>query len=167
MSEVRVTWDELINQLNARVKRIENYNLLFVALPLRSAHLDASNICKQLNGEYIDFDSELIQRLEDDGWDEHINLVNRRNLDPGRLIAKQLVEDIIREFNPSRAVVLGNPNLSIFYDLDLGASIYPHSRTGNCVLAAPGNVRGQTLLIHGLHPQTGSGFTPIWELVND
>ena len=167
MAEIQVTWDELIYQLKARIKRIENYNLLFVALPLRSAHVNASKLCKQLEGEYIDFDRELIDRLEKDNWEEHINLVQHENMIPGRIIAEKLVGDVVQELNPSRPIVLGNPNLAIFFNLDLGAFIYPHTRTGNCIFAAPGSVRGQTLLLHGLHPQTGAGFTPIWELVKN
>jgi len=164
MAEIHVTWEQLIKRLRARLERVENYNLIYVAFPLKSAHQDAIQLSKELGGIYFDFDQMLIERLEDDDWDGHIALVQHGHFAPGRLIAEALINDAVSELNPSHPVIIGNQNLAVYYDLDLGTLLYPHTRSGHCIYAAPGSVREQTLLLHGLHPQTGSGFTPVWEL---
>ena len=167
MSEIQVTWEKLIQNLKACLNRLGDYNLTLVALPLESAHLDAPRLCEELGGLYFDFDVELIQRLEDDGWEDHLNLAKRGSFQPGRSMAEELLDDIVAELNHIRPVVIGNSNLAVFYELGLGALLYHRTRDGHCILAVPGRVRGQTLLLHERHPQTGSGFTPIWELLKE
>ena len=166
MSEIQVTWETLIQNLKSRLNRLGDYNLTLVALPLESAHLDAPRLCKELGGSYYDFDRELVLRLEDDGWEDHLNLSKRGSLQPGRSLADELLDDILAELSPTRPIVIGNSNLAVYYEMDLGALLYPRTRGGHCILAAPGRVRGQVLLLQGLHQQTGSGFTSTWELVN-
>ena len=135
-----------------------------VALPLESAHKDAPLLAEALAASYVDFDGELIRRLEEDGWDDHVALAGRGHLAPGQAQAEALLNDIVALLQPTRSVVVGNPNLAAFYEMDLGMALYARTRAGHCILAAPGRVRGQTLLLHGLYPQTGTGFTPVWEL---
>ena len=163
-NDVKVTWDDLIQKLRARLERLGDYNLVLVALPLESAHEDAPRLSEALAAHYVDFDRELIGRLESDGWDDHVSLAMHGHLEPGRALAEAVLDEVVAALQPARPVVVGNPNLAAFYGLDLGTLLYPRTRAGHCILAAPGHVRGQTLLLQGLHPQTGAGFTPVWEL---
>lgn len=167
MADVKITWEQLVQKLRASFERLGDYNLVLVALPLNSAHEDALRLKEVLAAHYVDFDRELIRRLEDDGWEDHVSLAKHGHLEPGRVLAEELLDDIAAALQPERPVVVGNPNLAAFYELDLGTLLYPRSKAGHCVLAAPGRVRGQTLLLQGLHPQTGSGFTPVWELTKN
>jgi hypothetical protein len=167
MVEAQVSWEQLIQNLQARISRLEDYNLILVALPLESAHKDAPKLSQAIGGHYIDFDRELIQRLEEDNWEDHILLAKRGNLEPGRSIVTVLLNDVIEQLNKISPIVIGNPNLAAFYEIDLAAYLYSRTRSGHCVLALPGRVKGETLLLHGLYPQTGSGFTPVLELIGE
>ena len=167
MSDDEVDWKPLLQQLRARTSRLEEYNLVLVALPLATAHEDAPRLAQALQAHYVDFDRDLIQRLEADDWDDHVALAKHGHLAPGRDLVEQLLRDVETTLAPERTVVLGNPNLAAYYQVDVGSWLYPRSRAGHCILAAPGRVRGQTLLLQGLHPQTGSGFTPVWELARE
>jgi len=167
MSEVKLSREKLLQGLQATVRRRADYNLILVALPLESAHRDAPWLAEALAAHYVDFDRELIRRLEEDNWDEHVALARRGHLAPGQSLAETVIDDVVAALAPAHPVVVGNPNLAAFYQLDLGMALYPRSRAGHCILAAPGRVRGQTLLLHGLYPQTGAGFTPVWELAQE
>lgn len=167
MSAVKQGWELLVGQLRARTGRLEEYNLILVALPLATAHTDAPRLSEALRARYLDFDRALIDRLEADDWDDHVALARRGHLAPGRQLIEGLLEETAATLTPEQPVVVGNPNLAAFYGVDLGAWLYPRTRAGHCLLAAPGRVRGGTLLLHGLHAQTGSGFTPVWELTHE
>ena len=53
--------------------------------------------------------------------------------------------------------MIGNVNLAVRYEIDLAGALYDATERGLCVIAAGGRLQGQTLLVHGLLPQTGAG----------
>jgi len=167
MANVKVNWETLLSNLHSRFARLEDFNLVMVALPLETAHEDAPKLADQLGAKFIDFDQKLLNKLEEDDWEEHVSLTKHGHLEPGRNLAEQMVNEALETLGSVGAIMIGNPNLAAYYGLDLGALLYGQTKEGHCVLAAPGRVSGGTLLLHGIHPQTGSGFMPIWELVKD
>ena len=60
--------------------------------------------------------------------------------------------------------MIGNPNLVVRYEIDVATALYDATERGLCVIAAGGRLQGQTLLIHGVLPQTGAG-SPAYEVV--
>ncbi len=167
MANIKVDWETLISNIRSRLARLEGFNLIIVALPLETAHKDAPKLADELDAKYIDFDQQLIGKLEEDEWDEQVSLAKHGHLDPGRNVAIELIDKIAEDLISGTGIVIGNPNLAAYYKLDLGVLLYDQTQKGHCVLAAPGRVSSGSLLLHGIYSQTGSGFMPIWELVKD
>ena len=84
----------------------------------------------------------------------------------GQLLAEQWLKETVRQqIAPEQPLVIGNINLAVRYDIDLAAALYDATENGVCVIAAAGRVQGQTLMIHGIHPQTGAG-SPVYEVIS-
>jgi hypothetical protein len=112
----------------------------------------------------VDFDQELLARLETDGWDEHVAMERKGTLSIGQMLTRDWLAEVAAQVKPDRPLVVGNVNLAVRYQLDVAQALYDASENGLCVIAAGGHVQGQTLLIHGVFPQGGAG-SPVFEVV--
>lgn len=167
MASIRLTQAEMITQLQARAKRTDRYNLILVAMPLATAHRDAEDLAQALDAEYVDFDRELITRMETDDWDYHVEAEREGDLSEGRRLAEGLIQDIANRLGRERATVIGNCNLVVRYKLDLAAELLPASSRGLCVICAAGKVQDGALYVHGTFRFTGAGVIPALELVKE
>lgn len=157
MAEQRVTLTQLISQLRQRAAYLHERNLVLVALPMDTAHRDAPELARALGADYLDFDCELLTRLEADDWEDHVSLERHGTLSVGQNLAHDWLRDsVARRINRDRALVVGNVNLAVRYGIDVAGALYDASSEGLCVIAAGGRVQGQALLIHGLFQQTGA-----------
>ena len=157
MAENRVTLDQLIDLLRERANAQHARNLVLVALPLESAHRDARQLAQALGAEYVDFDCELLSRMEEDDWEDHVSLERRATLSIGGTLARDWLAQVAQQLNPERPLVIGNINLAVRYEIDVATALYDATERGLCIIAAGGRVQGQTLLIHSRLPQTGAG----------
>ncbi len=165
MAEQRLTMDELIVLLRERARYRHERNLVLVALPLQTAHREAGSLAKALDAEYVDFDCELLAQMEADDWDDHVALERRGTLSVGKSLADDwLAKDVARRINDQRALVIGNANLAVRYEIDVAGALYDATERGLCIIATGGRVQGQALLIHGVFQQTGAG-SPAYEVV--
>jgi hypothetical protein len=164
MPEARVTLEQLTGLLRQRTAHQHARNLILVALPLETAHRDARQLAEALGAEHVDFDCELLDQMEDDGWNEHVDLERRGTLPIGQMLARDWLADVIGRINPERPLVIGNANLAVRYEIDVAKALYDATERGVCILAAGGRLQGQTLLIHGRLQQTGAD-SPAYEVV--
>ncbi len=164
MAEYRVMLDQLIGLLRERAKTLHARNMVLVALPLETAHRDARQIAQALQAEYLDFDCELLARMEADDWDDHVALERRGTLSIGSMLARDWLVEVAQRLNRERPLVIGNINLAVRYEIDVATALYDATERGLCIIAAGGRLQGQTLLIHGRLPQTGAG-SPAYEVV--
>jgi hypothetical protein len=164
MAESRVTLAQLTELLRERATYRHERNLVLVALPLETAHRDAPQIAQALNADYFDFDCGLLARMEADDWDDHVALERRGTLSVGQMLARDWLAEVAGCINRQRPLVIGNVNLAVRYEIDVATALYDATERGLCVIAAGGRLQGQTLLIHGLLPQTGAG-SPAYEVV--
>ncbi len=164
MAESRVTLARLTDLLRERAAYLHERNLVLVALPLETAHRDARQLAEALNADYLDFDCELLAQMEADGWDDHVALDRRGTLSVGQMLARDWLAEVAGRINRQRPLVIGNLNLAVRYEIDVAKALYDATERGLCVIAAGGRLQGQTLLIHGLLPQTGAG-SPAYEVV--
>jgi hypothetical protein len=134
-------------------------------MPLATAHRDAEELARALGAEYLDFDKELIARMEDDDWDYHVEAERSGDLSEGRRLAQALIEVIADRLGRTRPVVIGNCNLVVRYQVDLAAGLLPASSRGLCVVCAGGKVQDGALLVHGTFKFTGAGTVPALELL--
>jgi hypothetical protein len=155
----------MIAQLQARAKRRDRYNLILVAVPLDTAHRQAESLAQALGAQYVDFDRELITRMEDDDWEYHVEAERVGDLSEGRQLAQDLVEEIAGRLDRSRPLVIGNCNLAVRYQVDLAARLLSASSEGLCVICAGGKVRDGALYVQGTFKLVGSGIVPVLELV--
>ena len=88
MAESHVTLTQLTDLLRERAAYTHERNLVLVALPLETAHRDASHLAQALSAEYLDFDCELLAQMEADGWDDHVALERRGTLSVGQMLAR-------------------------------------------------------------------------------
>ena len=167
MANTRLTQAELIAQLQARAKRTDRYNLILVALPLAAARRGAESLAQALDAEYVDFDRELIARMEADDWDYHVEAERAGDLSDGRQLAQALAEDIAGRLDRSRPLVIGNCNLVVRYQADLAAALLDGSRRGLCVVCAGGRVKDGALYAHGIFKFVGAGTVPALELAEE
>lgn len=164
MAEGRVTLEQLAELLRQRSAYQHARNLVLVALPLETAHRDAPRLAEALGAEYLDFDCELLARMEDDDWDEHVELERRGTLSIGQMLAGEWLDQVAERIGRGRPLVVGNVNLAVRYEIDVARALYDATERGLCILAAGGRLQGQTLLIHGRLPQTGAD-SPAYEVV--
>jgi len=165
MAEQRVTLAQLVDQLRGRAAYRHERNLILVALPMETAHRDGPALARALGADYLDFDCELLARMEADDWEDHVALERRGTLSVGRNLADEwLREDVARRIQRERPLVIGNVNLAVRYDVDVAGALYEVTSQGLCVIAAGGRIQGQALLIHGTFQQTGAG-SPAYEVV--
>jgi len=165
MAEQRVTLAQLVDQLRQRAAYRHERNLILVALPMETAHRDAPALARALGADYLDFDCELLARMEADDWEDHVALERRGTLSVGRNLADEwLREDVARRIQRERPLVIGNVNLAVRYNVDVAGALYDATSQGLCVIAAGGRIQGQVLLIHGTFQQTGAG-SPAYEVV--
>ena len=164
MAESRVTLTQLTDLLRERAAYQHERNLVLVALPLETAHCDALQLAQALNAEYLDFDCELLTQMEADDWDDHVELERRGTLSVGQMLARDWLAEVAGRINGERPLVIGNVNLAVCYEIDVATALYDATERGLCVIAAGGRLQGQTLLIHGVLPQTGAG-SPAYEVV--
>ena len=87
MSETRVTFDQLTKLLGERARQLLARNLVLVSLPLETAHRDAPKLALALSAMYVDFDCQLLTRMEADGWEDHVALERRGTLAIGQHLA--------------------------------------------------------------------------------
>jgi len=167
MANIRLTQTELIAQLQARAKRLDRYNLILVAMPLATAHRAAEKLAQALGAGYVDFDRELIARMEADDWDYHVEAERTGDLSEGRRLAQAVTADIAGRLERSRPVVIGNCNLVVRYQVDLAAELLPASSRGLCVICAGGKVQDGALHVHGTFKFVGAGTVPALELVEE
>jgi hypothetical protein len=167
MPNTRLTKAELIAELRTRAKRRGRYNLILVAMPLATAHRDAEELARALNAEYVDFDRELIDRMEADDWDYHVEAERAGDLSEGRRLAQALIGDIADRLDRSRPVVIGNCNLVVRYQVDLAASLLDASSRGLCVICAGGKVQDGALYVHGTFKFVGAGIVPALEVMGE
>ncbi len=167
MASTRVTWPELIAELEARMRRRDRYNLILVAMSLSTAHRDAEELARALQAEYVDFDRELIRQMEGDDWDYQVEAERVGNLSEGRRMIVALVEGVAGRLEHSRPVVVGNCNLAVRYETDLAAALLHASSHGLCVICAGGKVQDGALYVHGIFRWIGAGTVPALELVKD
>jgi hypothetical protein len=166
MADNRLTLDQLAALLSERGNRLHARNLILVALPLATAERQARELAGHLKARYIDFDCQLLDQMAADGRDDHVALEQRGTLSIGQMLAeKWLKEDVRPQITPDQLLVIGNINLAVRYNIDLAAILYDATEQGVCVIVAGGRVQGQTLLIHGTHPQTGAS-SPAYEVVS-
>ena len=157
MAEQRVTLAQLVDQLRQRAAYRHERNLILVALPMETAHRDAPALARALGADYLDFDCELLARMEADDWEDHVALERRGTLSVGRNLADEwLREDVARRIQRERLLVIGNVNLAARYNVDVAGALYDATSQGLCVIAAGGRIQGQALLIHGTFQQTGA-----------
>lgn len=164
MADNRVTLPELIKLLRERAMQKYARNLVLVALPLETAHLDARRLASDLGAEYLDFDCQLLAQMEADDWDDHVALDRRGTLSVGQMLAHDWLGEVTQRIRPERPLVVGNINLAVRYRIDVAQSLYDATDKGLCIVAAAGRLQGQTLLIHRDLPQTGAG-SPAYEVV--
>jgi hypothetical protein len=164
MAEQRLTLAQAIDLLRERARYRHGRNLILLALPLANAHRLSNELAQALGAEYLDFDCELLKQLAADGWDEHVALAQRGATAVGRMVAEEWLHQVAQRLNSTRPLVIGNVNLAVRYEIDVAAALYDASERGLCILAAGGRLQGQTLLLHGLLPQTGAG-SPAYELI--
>lgn len=164
MTESRVTLAQLTELLCERATYQHERNLVLVALPLETAHRDAPQLAQALNAEYLDFDCELLAQMKADDWDDHVALERRGTLSVGQMLARDWLAEVAGRINGERPLVIGNVNLAVRYEIDVATALYDATERGLCVIAAGGRLQGQTLLIHGVLPQTGAG-SPAYEVV--
>ena len=157
MAESRMTLTELGEILHDRATYHHARNLVLVALPVETAHRDAAYIAQALNAEYLDFDCELLAQMEADDWEEHVALDRKGTLSIGQMLARDWLTEVTWRINRERPLVIGNANLAVRYEIDVAQALYDATERGLCVIAAGGRLQGQTLLVHGLLPQTGAG----------
>ncbi len=166
MAESRVTMDQLLDVLSQRAKHHHERNLVLVALPLETAHRSAAELAEALGAEYIDFDCQLLAKMDEDDWDDHVALERRGTLSVGQILAREWLGEVAGRINRARPLVIGNLNLAARYELDVAGALYDASECGLCIIAAGGRVERQTLLVHGHLPQTGAG-SPAYEVVSE
>ena len=159
MDENRVTLPQLIDLLRHRANQHYARNLVLVALSPKTAHREAPQIARALDAEYVDFDCQLVARMEADDWDDYVSLEQRGTLSIGQILAQGWLTQVAEQINGERPLVVGNVNLAVRYEIDVAAALYDATERGLCVIAAAGHLQGQTLLIHGRRPQTGAGST--------
>jgi hypothetical protein len=164
MAESRVTLTQLTDLLRERATYQHERNLVLVALPLETAYHDAPQLAQALNAEYLDFDCELLVQMEADDWDDHVALERRGTLSVGQMLAREWLAEVAGRINRERPLVIGNVNLAVRYKIDVATALYDATEQGLCVIAAGGRLQGQTLLMHGVLPQTGAG-SPAHEVV--
>lgn len=165
MAEAHITLDQLEELLRERAAYRHARNLILVALPLTTAHQQASELAQRLGARYIDFDCEVVAQMEADDWEDHVALEARGTLSIGQMLTERWLKEAVRQqIVPEKPLVIGNINLAVRYNIDLAAVLYDATEKGVCVIAAGGRVQGQTLMIHGIHPQTGAG-SPAYEVV--
>lgn len=152
-----MTLAQLIDLLRERAAYLHERNLVLVALPLETAHRDASQIAEALDADYLDFDCEFLARMEADDWDDHVALERRGTLSIGQMLARDWLAEVAGRIHRQRPLVIGNLNLAVRYEIDVATALYDATEQGLCIIAAGGRLQGQTLLIHGLLPQTGAG----------
>ncbi|MBN1536876.1 MAG: hypothetical protein JW908_09110 [Anaerolineales bacterium] len=157
MAEQRVTQEQLMDLLRERAKHLHSRNLVLVALPLQSAHQDARRLAQVIQADYVDFDCELIQQMQADDWEDHVNMEQRGTLFVGKELAAGWLKQVAQRIQSDRPLLIGNVNLAVRYALDVAGALYDSSEKGLCILAAGGRIQGQTLLIHNTLPQTGAG----------
>lgn len=165
MAEPRVTLDQLTSLLRQRASYQHARNLVLVALPLETAHRDARHLAEAIGAAYLDFDCELLNQMEDDDWDEHVELERRGTLAIGQMLARDWLADAAQRISRERPLVIGNVNLAVRWDIDLAQALYDATEGGLCIIAAGGRLQGQTLLIHGRLPQTGAD-SPAYEVIS-
>jgi hypothetical protein len=163
MDESRVTLAQLTDLLHKRAAVQHARNLVLVALPLVTAHHDARQLAQALGADYLDYDCELLARLEADGWDDHVALERRGTLSIGGMLARDWLAEVAQRIQRERPLVIGNLNLAVRYEIDVATALYDATERGLCIIAAGGRLQGQTLLIHGRLPQTGAG-SPAYEV---
>jgi len=166
MAESRVTMGQLLDVLGQRAKHHHERNLVLVALPLETAHRNAAQIAEALGAEYIDFDCQLLAKMEEDDWGDHVTLERRDTLSVGQMLARGYLANVEGLINRERPLVIGNLNLAVRYELDVAGALYDATERGLCIIAAGGRVERQTLLIHGRLAQTGAG-SPVYEVVSE
>lgn len=164
MAESRVTLAQLTELLRERAAFQYARNLVLVALAMETAHHDARQLAQALNADYVDFDCVLLAQMEADDWDDHVALEKRGTLSVGQRLAREWLAQMAQRINRQRPLVIGNVNLAVRYQIDVAQALYDATERGLCVIAAAGRLQGQTLLIHGLLPQTGAG-SPAYEIV--
>jgi len=167
MASTRLSQVDVIAQLRARAKRRDRYNLILVAMPLETAHRKAKEIARSLAARYVDFDRELIDRMEADDWEYYVEAEQAGDLSEGRRLAQALVADIAGQLESSRPVVIGNCNLAVRYQVDLVAKLLPASSKGFCALCAGGRVQDGALYVHGTFKFLGAGTVPALELADE
>ncbi len=154
----RSVWEEL--DLTRRVRELPPGT----GLPLATAHCQSRDLAEKLNAAYVDFDCELLAVLAADGWEKHLGLERHGAVYPGRRTAEKWLAEVTTRIRPDKALVIGNVNLAVRYEIDVARALYDASEQGLCILAAGGRIQGQTLLIHGTLPQTGAS-SPLYEVV--
>lgn len=164
MSEHQITFEELVTRLQGRNPRRFARNLMLVALPLATAHRESHRLAEAIGANYIDFDCGFLARLAEDDWAEHVMFERRNMISFGQRLGTAWLEEVAQQLTPEQPLVIGNINLAVRYDIDLAAALYDSTENGLLVIAAAGHIQGQTLLIHGKHPQTGAN-SPAYEIV--
>jgi len=152
MVEPRVTFAQLLALLRERAMQHHARNLVLAALSLETAQRDARQLAEALAAEYLDFDCELLARIEADGWDDHVALERRGTLSIGQALARDwlgqvagrmaLARDwlgqVAGRINRARPLVVGSLNLAVRYQIDVAAALYDATERGLCVIAAAG-----------------------------
>ena len=156
MADEQVTLDELGRQLQHRAANLGARNLVLVALPLATAHRDAQTLATALQGEYVDFDCELLQALAEDDWTFHVKQEQRQRFSQGQGIAQRWLAMVAQRLRRERPLVIGNINLAVRYTIDVAAALYDASARGLCVIAAGGRIQDRTLWVHGVQSQTSA-----------
>lgn len=157
MPEIQVNLDELIRLLQERQTYLYARNLVLVALPIEVAHHLAPKIAQALKADYLDFDQELLSKLEQDDWDEHVALDKKSNLTIGKSLTERWLRQVGARLNKERPLVIGNANLAVHFQIDVARAIYDATQNGLCILAFAGHLQGQVLRLHDSLPQTGAG----------
>lgn len=167
MEDRQVAYLDLVTLLQERARQQYGRNLTLVALPMEKAHSIAPKLAQDLQADYLDFDRELIQELEADDWNEHVQLERAGNLRVAQHLAQTWLRRVgQKRVSRSKPLVVGNLNLAVRYSIDVAALLYDASQNGQVVITAGGDVQRGTLLIHRSLPQTGAG-SPVFELVTD
>jgi hypothetical protein len=166
--DARVSLAQLAALLRERAGRLEARNLILVALPLATAHRDAPALAERSGAHYLDFDAELIKQLEQDNWARHLALEARGTLFPAQDVARKWLAQVFMPaaglIRRDRPLLIGNLNLAVKYQIDVAKALYDATQHGLCVIAAGGQLHGQTLLVHGVQPQTGA-TAPAYEVI--
>jgi len=138
MVEPRVTFAQLLALLRERAMQHHARNLVLAALSLETAQRDARQLAEALAAEYLDFDCELLARIEADGWDDHVALERRGTLSIGQALARDWLGQVAGRMNRARPLVVGSLNLAVRYQIDVAAALYDATERGLCVIAAAG-----------------------------